>query len=77
VVPLYALFILIHHFIHGFEWPMLSPYFWALWFVVALGLTIARAPSEELRDDPMAKTGFALGAINVLTAFVVILFSAA
>ncbi|HEY6184718.1 MAG TPA: hypothetical protein VIW67_20915 [Terriglobales bacterium] len=76
VVPIYALFIMVHHFIGGFAWPMLSPYFWALWFVIALGLTIARAPSEELRDDPGAKTGFALGAVNVITAFVAILFSA-
>jgi hypothetical protein len=76
LVPLYAVFMLVHHFIGGFEWPMLSPYFWALWFVIALGLTIARAPSEELRDDPYAKTGFALGAVNVVTAFVVILLSA-
>jgi len=37
VVPLYAVFMLVHHFIGGFEWPMLSPYFWALWFVIALG----------------------------------------
>lgn len=77
LVPIYAIFLLVHHFVGGFEWPMLSPYFWAAWFVIALGLTIARAPSEELRDDPMAKTGFALGAINVVTAFVAILFSAA
>lgn len=76
LVPIYAVFLLVHHFIGGFEWPMLSPYFWAAWFVIALGLTIARAPSEELRDDPIAKTGFALGALNVVTAFVVILFSA-
>jgi hypothetical protein len=76
LVPLYAVFMVIHHFVSGFEWPMLSPYFWALWFVIALGLTLARAPSEELRDDPYAKTGFALGAVNVVTAFVVILFSA-
>jgi hypothetical protein len=76
VVPIYGLFILVHHFIGGFTWPMLSPYFWALWFVIALGLTIARAPAEELRDDPHAKTGFALGAVNVVTAFVAILFSA-
>jgi hypothetical protein len=76
IVPIHALFILIHHFIGGFSWPMLSPYFWALWFVIALGLTIARAPSEELRDDPAAKTGFALGAVNVVTAFIAILFSA-
>ena len=76
LVPIYAVFVLVHHFIGGFGWPMLSPYFWAAWFVIALGLTIARAPSEELRDDPIAKTGFALGAINVVTAFVAILFSA-
>jgi len=76
LVPIYAVFLLVHHFIGGFEWPMLSPYFWAAWFVIALGLTIARAPSEELRNDPVAKTGFALGAINVVTAFVAILFSA-
>jgi hypothetical protein len=76
LVPLYAIFLLVHHFIGGFEWPMLSPYFWAGWFVIALGLTIARAPAEELRDDPYAKTGFALGAVNVVTAFVAILFSA-
>ena len=76
LVPIYAVLLFAHHFISGFEWPMLSPYFWAAWFVIALGLTIARAPSEELRDDPIAKTGFALGAINVVTAFVAILFSA-
>jgi len=55
VVPIYGLFILVHHFIGGFTWPMLSPYFWALWFVIALGLTIARAPSEELRAIRMQK----------------------
>ena len=55
---------------------MLSPYFWALWFIIALGLTIAHAPSEELRDDRIAKTGFALGAVNVLTAFIAVLYSA-
>jgi len=76
VVPIYAIFVLVQHFIGGFAWPMLSPYFWAFWFVIALGLTISRAPSEELRDDPHAKTGFALGAVNVVTAFVAILFSA-
>ena len=76
LVPIYAIFLVIHYYIGGFEWPMLSPYFWALWFVIALGLTIARAPSEELRDDPYAKTGFALGAVNVVTAFVAILISA-
>ena len=76
LVPIYAIFMLVHRFAGGFEWPMLSPYFWAVWFVIALGFTIARAPSEELRDDPLAKTGFALGAVNVVTAFVAILFSA-
>jgi len=55
VVPIYGLFILVHHFIGGFTWPMLSPYFWALWFVIALGLTIARAPSEELQAIRMQK----------------------
>ncbi len=75
MVPIYAIFLIIHHFIGGFEWPMLSPYFWAVWFVVALGLTIAQVPSEELREDPYAKTGFTLGAINVVTAFMAILFS--
>jgi hypothetical protein len=76
LVPIYVLFVLVHRLIGGLEWPMLSPYFWVLWFVIALTLTIIRAPTEELRDDPIAKTGFALGAINVLTAFVAILFSA-
>src|SRR6476661_10146137 len=76
LVPIYAIFLLVHHFVGGFDWPMLSPYFLAGWFVIALVLTIARAPAEELRHDPYAKTGFALGAVNVVTAFVAILFSA-
>ena len=76
LVPIYAVFMLIHHYIGGFAWPMLSPYFWALWFVIALGLTIAHAPSEELRNDRFSKTGFALGAINLVTAFIAVLYSA-
>jgi hypothetical protein len=76
LVPLYVGFTLVQRYFAGFQWPMLSPYFWALWFIIALGLTIAHAPSEELRDDRIAKTGFALGAVNVVTAFIAVLYSA-
>jgi hypothetical protein len=76
LVPLYAGVVMLRSLIGGSQWLMPSPYFWALWFVIALALTLFHAPSEELRDDPYAKTGFALGAINIVTAFVAILFSA-
>jgi hypothetical protein len=75
VVPLYLGFKFAHHVIAGFPWPGLSPYFWALWFVIAVGLTIAHAPSQELRDDRFSKTGFALGAVNIVTAFIAVLYS--
>jgi hypothetical protein len=75
-VPIYAGFTLLHHATGGFQWPLLSPYFWAFWFIVALTLTIARAPTEEHNDDPVSKADFTLGAINVLTAFVALFYSA-